>query len=305
MKACGSPTKRLKISSTPLALMAACALALAGCAQNIPYGDDPPPLPKVIVAHPEPLSLLAPPVEIIAPPPLPQREFAAPLAQRQVVLGKSVEGRPITMYVFGDGGDVTFIFAGIHGNEGAGVTLAQALLEQLSVEGVVLPGRTVAILPRTNPDGLAANRRANAHGVDLNRNFPAVNWERRPAGQYFGGLSAGSEPETRAVILAVEQLQPARIISIHSIDRGRQCNNYDGPAAALARVMGAQNGYPVKASIGYPTPGSFGAWAGTQRNVPTITLELPHGSSPQQFLPGNRSALLAAIEAGETLHVGR
>ena len=32
--------------------------------------------------------------------------------------------------------------------------------------------------------------------------------------------------------------------------------------------------YPVEASIGYPTPGSFGTWAGIERNIPTITLEL-------------------------------
>ena len=33
-------------------------------------------------------------------------------------------------------------------------------------------------------------------------------------------------------------------------------------------------GYPVEESIGYPTPGSFGTWAGIEKNIPTITLEL-------------------------------
>ena len=33
-------------------------------------------------------------------------------------------------------------------------------------------------------------------------------------------------------------------------------------------------GYPVEKSIGYPTPGSFGTWAGIERKIPTITLEL-------------------------------
>ena len=32
--------------------------------------------------------------------------------------------------------------------------------------------------------------------------------------------------------------------------------------------------YPAEASIGYPTPGSFGTYAGVERNIPTITLEL-------------------------------
>ena len=33
-------------------------------------------------------------------------------------------------------------------------------------------------------------------------------------------------------------------------------------------------GYPVKPSIGYPTPGSFGTWAGLEKKIPGITLEL-------------------------------
>ena len=32
--------------------------------------------------------------------------------------------------------------------------------------------------------------------------------------------------------------------------------------------------YPVEASIGYPTPGSFGTYAGVERNIKTVTLEL-------------------------------
>ena len=33
-------------------------------------------------------------------------------------------------------------------------------------------------------------------------------------------------------------------------------------------------GYPVQQEIGYPTPGSFGTYAGVEKNIPTITLEL-------------------------------
>lgn len=31
---------------------------------------------------------------------------------------------------------------------------------------------------------------------------------------------------------------------------------------------------PLQESIGYPTPGSFGTWAGVEKGIPTITLEL-------------------------------
>ena len=30
----------------------------------------------------------------------------------------------------------------------------------------------------------------------------------------------------------------------------------------------------MESSIGYPTPGSFGTWAGVEKKIPTITLEL-------------------------------
>ena len=38
----------------------------------------------------------------------------------------------------------------------------------------LLAGKQVVLVPATNPDGLAANQRVNAHGVDVNRNFDAA-----------------------------------------------------------------------------------------------------------------------------------
>jgi protein MpaA len=93
----------------------------------------------------------------------------------------------------------------------------------------------------------------------------------------------------------VESLHPARIISIHSISGGRQCNNWDGPAEDLARRMAARNGYPAKATIGYPTPGSMGTWAGIDHRIPMITLELPVGLSEGDCWRDNQQALLEAI----------
>ena len=47
-------------------------------------------------------------------------------------------------------------------------------------------------------------------------------------------------------------------------------------------------------SIGYPTPGSLGCWAGVERSLATITLELPSHHSPKCCWEDNRSALLEA-----------
>jgi murein peptide amidase A len=97
----------------------------------------------------------------------------------------------------------------------------------------------------------------------------------------------------------VESLRPARIVSIHSITGDRYGNNYDGPADELARLMQTHNKYRVMKSIGYPTPGSFGSWAGVDRQIPTITLELPHDEPGPSCWERNREALLAVIRAAE------
>ena len=214
-----------------------------------------------------------------------------PLAPREIVLGTSVKGQPIALYVFGDGPDVTFVFAAIHGDETSAAYVGGRLLEELQSTSI-REGRTVALLPVANPDGVAAGTRTNANGVDCNRNFPASNWRRRVTARVSNGSAPASEPETRAVMEAFERLRPARIISIHC---GLRCNNFDGPAEGLARVLASYHGYPVQASVGYATPGSFGSWAGVDRGIPVVTLELPRGCKHEEAWNENRAGLLAVI----------
>jgi len=60
--------------------------------------------------------------------------------------------------------------------------------------------------------------------------------------------------------------------------------------------MQKYNKYPVKSYIGYPTPGSLGTYAGKERNIPTITLELPNNISIEKSWLQNKDALIAAIK---------
>jgi protein MpaA len=234
----------------------------------------------------------APPVQRQAGPDL---SLIRAWSAKQVTLGHSVNGWPLTMYVFGDAPQPTFIFASIHGNEWTAYSVARKLVELLDERPDLYRGRCIAILPAANPDGLETGTRTNANGVDINRNFPAQNWEPTERNDSFGGDEPASEPETRAIINAIESLKPARIISIHSIGNGRHGNNFDGPAQEIAHLMAAKNGYSVLPSMGYPTPGSFGTWAGIERQIPTITLELPRAETPQQCWEENKDALLAVI----------
>ncbi len=123
-----------------------------------------------------------------------------------------------------------------------------------------------SFIPCLNPDGLAAGTRGNANGVDLNRNFPTVNWE--PGA---GGEAAASEIETRFLIDVIEKHKPRLILTLHAPFK---VVNYDGPAQGAALKAAKIFNYPVQEDIGYPTPGSFGTWAGVERGIPVITLEL-------------------------------
>lgn len=215
---------------------------------------------------------------------------------RKIEVGRSVNGTPLTMEIFGDGPERIFIFGGIHGNEPTSAYVAHELANHLRINWHLFEGKTVAILAEANPDGLRRGTRGNARGVDLNRNFPARNWRGGGKGKTTFGPAPASEPETRALLHALDMIQPQRIVSIHSIAGvGRHCNNYDGPAVGLARLMAEHNGYPVTPTMGYETPGSFGSYAGVDRRIPTITLEMPHAMSGPSSWRQNREALLAFI----------
>lgn len=212
-----------------------------------------------------------------------------------VTLGKSVEGRRIDAYVRGRRSERTLmVFGGFHGDEPKGVYVARRLIEHLEADSSAGRGVRWLIVPIVNPDGYERRKRRNANFVDINRNFPTESWTTTSSrSRMFGGIKPASEPETRAVVAAVKRYRPARIVTIHSINEHRHCNNYDGPGKALAVAMGRINGYPVAGSLGYATPGSFGTWAGVERGIATVTLELPSHHSPKRCWEDNRRALLA------------
>jgi protein MpaA len=212
-------------------------------------------------------------------------------------IGYSVQRRPIELHQLGV--DVTrpvLIMGAIHGDEQTSAAVAAGMLDYLTKHSDAMNGTPVAIITMANPDGYAAVTRVNANHVDLNRNFPAANWSARSAGRArrnFGGAASASEPETIALMQTIERLQPRLIISIHSMEK--PCNNYDGPAQAVAETMARHNGYPATPTIGYPTPGSLGSWAGIDRQIPMVTLELPRKLPGDQAWQNNRDAILSAI----------
>jgi murein tripeptide amidase MpaA len=128
------------------------------------------------------------------------------------VIGHSVAGRPIVAYRKGaeDAPRSVVVLGQMHGDEPAGVATARWLKDHVAVREDV----TVWVVPTMNPDGLARGTRTNAHRVDLNRNWP-MNWRRTSHGLTYSGRRPASEPETRAVLAFLREVQPDYVASIH------------------------------------------------------------------------------------------
>jgi protein MpaA len=203
-----------------------------------------------------------------------------------------VEGRPIYRSEYGKGDSVVLILGSLHGDEEVGGLLVVRLAEFLSSGDRQKGNRRIVFVPVVNPDGVYAGRRWNAHGVDINRNFPTDNWQRNDRnGQARHGQAPASEPETRLMMELIGHYKPGLIIALHS---PLHVVNYDGPAREIAEEMGKRNGYPVSGTIGYSTPGSLGTYAGVERGIPIITLELPQVDVEEAW-EQNRSALLYVL----------
>ena len=174
---------------------------------------------------------------------LPYRTYAAtwralarlPAAARPLAIGASTGGEPLWAFAIDPPEPpraTTFVVAGLHAMEHVGVATAVRLLERAAAPGSPWRAHRLVVVPMANPDGfrlvesdLARGarrfRRANARGVDLNRNFAAF-WDDR---YYLGralrrifspGPGALSEPETRAIDDLVARERPAHAVSLHA-----------------------------------------------------------------------------------------
>ena len=273
---------------------------------------------------------------------------------RIYTIGKSVEGRNLTAIEITNNpgvhepGEPEFKYvANMHGNEVVGRELLLVLVKFLC-EGYgrdprvtrLVDSTRIHILPTMNPDGFeksqegdaqGVNGRANAHGKDLNRDFPD---------QYFPGPGT-RQPETAAVMSWSQQFPFVLSANLHG---GSLVANYpfddtpnkmdqaghtwksedDETFQLLSRVYslnhprmktgvpcegGRRVEFPDGITNGahwYSVSGGMQDWNYIATNDFEITLELgcvkyPKAQNLEQYWKDNKESLLAFMEA---VHIG-
>jgi g-D-glutamyl-meso-diaminopimelate peptidase len=218
-----------------------------------------------------------------------------PSGIEKTIIGESIEKRPIYCFRVGHGERKIFFVSAIHGNEIGTIKLAHFLLDYLSRNEKKFEKMTLFVVPCLNLDGFKKAKelrgylkertgRLNAHGIDLNRNFPTSNFRSHcfvlPSKNGLGtfkyskeiaidgpeakrlGLSrvkegkkslpktktcgefGGSEPETKALIDFIEKEQISIVFSFHNVGRDVM-GGEDQLSKELVKIYADKSGYEI------------------------------------------------------------
>ena len=112
-------------------------------------------------------------------------------------------------------------------------------MEDLKANPEIIGGNLVVIAPIVSPDSFFKKRptRTNARGVDVNRNFPTSDWNKKAISLWkkryrkdrrrFPGHHSLSEQETRFQVNIIRSYLHNKVISVHA---PLTLLDYDGPA---------------------------------------------------------------------------
>ena len=204
----------------------------------------------------------------------------------RLVIGRSVEGRPIRGWEVGPPGSRrrVLVVGCVHGNEPAGEAITHRLRFAKPPAG-----SSLLVVDAFNPDGCAAGTRQNAHGVDLNRNSP-WRWRRldRPGGTFYSGPRPLSEPESRAIVGFVRKFRPSISIWYH---QHAQLVDASGGDPRIERRYARMVGLPFR-RLGL-FPGSITSWQNAAFHAATaFVVELPAGSLSRRSVERHVRAVL-------------
>lgn len=235
-------------------------------------------------------------------------------------IGESVEGRPLYALQVGTGKKEILVDGGIHAREHMTTNVLMEMIDQYTVSyraktkfanyntRAILDKTSIWFIPMINPDGVtlvqkglkamkpenqkiikAYNKssnykrwKANARGVDLNRNFDAV-WSLlgNTPKSFMGykGESAFSEPESKAVKAFVEKHRFKADYSYHSSGQVLYWYNFQNKKnyardLQLTRKVSGITGYSVIAPVNNRASGSSADWFILSQKQPGLTIEI-------------------------------
>jgi len=197
--------------------------------------------------------------------------------------------RPLIFASFGDYKNNCILFlGGVHADELPTIYVLLKFANYIKDNPLLFKDKCIIIAPLINPDGFFSKppTRINANGIDLNRNFPTRDWQAaawrlwqrkgHKNMRYYPGRKPGSEQETLFQMALISRFKPQKILTMHS---PLGFYDFDGPSSDLdsferwLEEVSKETSHPLK-KYGY-FPGSLGNYAGHERNIFTLTLELP------------------------------
>ena len=197
-------------------------------------------------------------------------------AASTLLLGHSVENRPIKAVRSGDGPRRVLVVGSVHGEEPGGHAVIRALRARRTPAGM-----TLYTVRTANPDGLVRGTRVNARGVDLNRNF-AHRWRRSARGRFYSGPRPFSEPESRALRSFIAKVDPHVTVWFHQ-PYGIVVDT-PGARRSTLRAYSRRTGLPLRRLPRYR--GTAVGWQhATRPSREAFVVELPAGGgSPDRHV---------------------
>ena len=245
-------------------------------------------------------------------------------------LGKTSQGRNLYLLILGNplANNKILVSASIHAREYMASQLVMRMAEHYleyydngSIAGIkyceLFDNTCFYILPMMNPDGISlvqfgtdslkddalkefysaftpkqlSQLKANASGVDLNRNFPfgfggGEDASPLPGLYNYPGLFPLSEAESKVMASLVDSEQFKACINYHTQGRVVYYGQYDNTPQTAIKAF--QMAYAVHQLTGYKPensgiPGGSGSFANyfqTVQDAPSVTIELGSGGSP-------------------------
>lgn len=244
-------------------------------------------------------------------------------------IGYSEEGREIYDVILGnkEADKTILVVSTLHAREYIATVVCMKQLEYYllnynkTVDGKklsdVFDSCNVHYVMMANPDGVTISQtkkarwKANANGVNLNRNFPyAFKKEGRKKDGSYTGKKSASESETQAIVSLTKKLnktQTLAVVNYHAMgqivfgDYGGKNKKLRSDITDMYKIARSTTGYSSAAGYGGTSNGNYREYLIYKVKVPSITIEVASISCPvpkyQYASAFNRNKLVVLREA--------